>query len=194
MAPPLVLLPSFSVDGNYACELLVLQGSCTYPGHLRWFCNPACLPVPGLTCRVESNSLLWWRLADGVVRVAGENSCLLVIYKIHLLTSGRKGKGQVAVLQPGCLLADLAVGDGALVLTEAFQPCPRKAQNPFYSLQPGPSRGGMGIKRDVELSQFFHWVCKVPEAIQWLSCPFYFPSYRHPVEGSDMFTVCLLLC
>lgn len=75
----LVLLPSFSVNGNSAWELIVLQGSCSYPGRLRWFCNPECSPVPYLTCRVESSILFWWGLAGVVVRVAGERSCLLVI-------------------------------------------------------------------------------------------------------------------
>lgn len=38
------------------------------------------------------------------------------------------------------------------VLTEAFQPCPRKAQKTLYFPQRRPGRGGRGVMREVKLS------------------------------------------
>lgn len=164
MALPLVLLSSFSVNGNSACELLVLQGSCSYPGSLRRFCNPDCSPVPYLTCRVESNILFWWGLAGGMVRIARERSCLLVIYKIHLLTSGRKGKRKWLFCSQGVRLQTWRWEMEPCVLTEAFHPCPRKAQKPLYFPQRRPSRGGRGIKGDIKLLLCFPLTCKVLES------------------------------
>lgn len=70
----------------------------------------------------------------------------------------------MAVLQPGCLLADLAVGDGALCLDRLFNLVLEKLKKTLCFPQRRPGRGGRGVKREVKLSQCFLLTCEVPEA------------------------------
>lgn len=81
------------------------------------------------------------RLAEGVVRIAGERSYFLVIYKIHLLTPRQKWKEEgMLFCSQGVCFQTWQWEVEPWVLTEAFQLCPRKAQKALYSSQPRPCR------------------------------------------------------
>lgn len=79
------------------------------------------------------------------------------------------------------------------VLTEAFQPCPRKAHKTLHFPQRRPGRGGRGVMRELKLSQCFLWTCKVLEAnsgchvILFSLSIQHSAAYQHLVEGNDVY-------
>lgn len=185
VALPLVLLPSFSVNGNsLSCRAAVLPRSSQMILQPRVFTSP----ISDLQGGKQ------YPLLVGISRCRGE-SCrreVLCVGDLEDPPPDFKQKRE----EEGVCLQTWRWEMEPCVLTEAFQPCPRKAQKSLYFPQRRPGRGGRGVMREVKLSQCFPLTCKVLEGnsgchvILFSLSIQHSAAYQHLVEGNDVYCLC----